>query len=159
MLQEIIGAVTGGFGQKLVDAVKDYFPPNMSDAEKREFELKLLEATHRQEIELIQATNTAEAEFNARIRDLEGTASDLAKMPILGPVMLFLRGCQRPVFGIFTLLMDYLVFSGGWSIPEDSRLEAAFFAINLLVLGFLFGERAVRNVLPLMEKSFGKGAK
>jgi len=157
ILSGVIEALTGGFGSKLVETVRGYFPPSMSDAEKREFELKLLEVSHRQEIELLAAAQTAEAEFNRRIEAMEGTAGDLAKLPILGPIMLFLRGCQRPVFGFYTLIMDYLVFSGSWTIPEGSRLEAAFFAINLLVLGFLFGERAVRNVMPLLLAYFGKG--
>lgn len=156
ILSKIVDMLSGGFGSKLVETVRGYFPPSMSDAEKREFELKLLETTHRQEIELLTATQSAEAEFNQRLRDMEGTASDLAKMPILGPIILFLRGCQRPLFGIYTLVMDFLVFSGSWKIPEDSRLESAFFAINLLVLGFLFGERAVRNVMPLLLAYFGK---
>ncbi len=156
ILSKMGDLLSGGLGSKIVDAVKGYFPPSMSEAEKKEFELKLLEVTHRNEIELLQATQSAEAEFNARIRDMEGTASDLGKMPVLGPIMLFLRGCQRPMFGIYTLVMDFLVFSGSWDIPKDSRLESAFFAINLLVLGFLFGERAVRNVMPLLLAYFGK---
>lgn len=156
ILTKIIETLSGGFGSKLVETVRGYFPPSMSDAEKKDFELKLLDATHRHELELLEAAQSAEEEFNQRIKDLEGTASDLARIPILGPVMLFLRGCQRPAFGIFTLVMDYLVFSGSWAIAEGSRLEAAFFAINLLVLGFLFGERAVRNVLPLLERYMGK---
>lgn len=158
ILTKVVDMLSGGFGSKLVETVRAYFPPSMTEAEKKDFELRLLEATHRHEIELLDAATTAEAEFNNRIRDLEGTAKDLAAIPVLGPVMLFLRGCQRPIFGIFTLVMDYLVFSGSWTIAEGSRLESAFFAINLLVLGFLFGERAVRNVLPLLERYMGKGA-
>ena len=156
ILSKVIDALSGGFGSKLVETVRGYFPPSMSDAEKRDFELKLLEVSHRQEIELLAAAQSAEAEFNRRIEAMEGTASDLARIPILGPVMLFFRGCQRPIFGFYTLIMDYLVFSGSWTIPEGSRLEAAFFAINLLVLGFLFGERTLKNVLPILLPYFAK---
>ena len=94
----------------------------------------------------------ADGEFNQRIKDLEGTAADLRKIPVLGSIILFMRGCLRPIFGFFTLYMDYLVFSGAWIIEQGSRLESAFFAINLLVLGFLFGERAVKNLLPLFDR-------
>ena len=100
----------------------------------------------------MEAAHQAEAEFNGRIKDLEGTAADLKTIPVLGPVILFLRGCQRPAFGFFTLIMDWLVFSGAWTILSGSRLESAFFTVNLLVLGFLFGERAVKNVMPLFER-------
>lgn len=152
VLSKLMNLLSGGFSSKIVDTVRDYFPPSMSDKEKREFELKLMEISQAQEIELLKAANTAEAEFNQRIKDLEGTAADLKQIPILGSIILFMRGCQRPIFGVFTLIMDYLVFSGAWIIEKDSRLESAFFAINLLVLGFLFGERAVKNVMPLFDK-------
>lgn len=152
----IINALSGGFGSKIVDTVRDYFPPSMTDQEKREFELKLLEASRVQELGLLEAAQAADAEFNQRIKDLEGTASDLIRIPVLGTIILFLRGTQRPAFGFFTLVMDYLVFSGAWTIAEGSRLESAFFAVNLLVLGFLFGERAVKNVLPLFDRYLKK---
>jgi len=148
----LIKAITGGFGSKLVDTVRDYFPPSMSEAEKRELALRIEAAARSHELALMEAAHQAEAEFNGRIKDLEGTAADLKTIPVMGPVILFLRGCQRPAFGFFTLIMDWLVFSGAWTIPSDTRLESAFFAVNLLVLGFLFGERAVKNVMPLFEK-------
>ncbi len=155
LLTKVIDMLSCGFGAKIVETVKDYFPPSMSDSEKKDFEMKLLEAVHQHEIKLLAAANSANEEFNQRIKDLEGTASDLAQIPVLGTLMLFLRGCQRPAFGIFTLIMDYLVFSGAWTIEDGSRLESAFFAINLLVLGFLFGERAVRNIMPIISNYLG----
>jgi len=156
MFDKIIEFLTGGFATKLVDTVRAYFPPSMSDADRKAFELKLTEITHQHELELLQEVNSAEAEFNQRIKDMEGTASDLSKVPYLGSTILFLRGCQRPAFGILVLIMDYQIFSGGWNIPDGSRLESAFFAINILVLGFLFGERAVKNIMPIIQKMGGK---
>jgi len=152
MFDKIIEFLTGGFATKLVETVRGYFPPSMSDAEKKEFELKLMEITNQHDLELLREVNSAEAEFNQRIKDMEGTASDLTRVPYLGSVILFLRGCQRPAFGMLVLVMDYQVFSGGWSIADGSRLESAFFAINILVLGFLFGERAVKNIMPIVQK-------
>ena len=152
IFNKIINLLSGGFGSKIVETVKDYFPPSMSDEEKKQFELKLTEIAHNQELELLKVVQVADGEFNQRIKDLEGTAADLRKIPVLGSIILFMRGCQRPIFGFFTLIMDYLVFSGAWIIEQGSRLESAFFAINLLVLGFLFGERAVKNVLPLFDR-------
>lgn len=154
LFNKFVDVLSGGLGSKIVDTVQNYFPPNMTDKEKQEFKLKLLEASRVQELELLKIAQTADTEFNQRIKDMEGTAADLKQIPVLGSVILFMRGCQRPIFGFFTLIMDYLVFSGAWQIQENSRLESAFFAINLLVLGFLFGERAVKNVLPLFERYF-----
>ncbi len=152
---KLIGFLSGGLGSKIIEGVKDYFPPSMSDKEKADLKLKILEITHAQENKLLQLANDADTEFNQRIKDMEGTASDLKAIPIFGTIILFARGCQRPVWGFFTLFMDYLVFSGTWDL-SDPQLKNAFFAINLLVLGFLFGERAVKNVMPLFDKYIGK---
>ncbi len=151
--------LSGGLGSKIVDTVKDYFPPSMSDEQKAEVKFRIMEASHQHEIAIYEAAMEAEIQLTNRIKDLEGTAKDLKGIPIIGPAMLFMRGCQRPIFGFFTLLMDYCVFSGIWVIAEGSRLESAFLAINILVLGFLFGERAVRNVLPMLERYTGKGSR
>lgn len=156
MLDKIIGFLSGGFGTKLLDTVTSYLPASMSDADKAEFKLKFQEATHQQAVELIKLTGEAEQEFNQRVKDLEGTAKDLLVMPILGKALIFLRGCQRPFFGMFVLVMDFMVFSGKWAVTPDTRLESSFFAINILVLGFLFGERAVKNIMPLFDRYMGK---
>ena len=91
----------------------------------------------------------AEEATTDRVAQLEGTASDLKSIPYLGAVMLFLRGAQRVVIGYGTAYIDYEVFSGIITLPEGPVLNA-WFASNLLVLGFLFGERAVKNVAPLL---------
>lgn len=80
---------------------------------------------------------------------LEGTASDLKSIPVLGPIMLFLRGAQRPLMGYATMYLDYMVFSGAWKLEDDVQRNC-FFLINMLVLAFLFGERAVKNLAPLI---------
>jgi len=79
----------------------------------------------------------------------EGTASDLKSIPVLGAVMLFLRGSQRPVWGFATILLDYQVFSASWKL-DDPIISNAFWVVNFLVLGFLFGERAVTNIMPFI---------
>jgi len=95
------------------------------------------------------------AEFKRRTEALEGTAADLKSMPVLGRLMLFLRGAQRPVWGFAALWMVYhQPFSGAWTL--SGRQESILMAITVLVLGFLFGERAVKNVAPIMGQFFGK---
>ena len=97
-----------------------------------------------------------EKEFNQRIKDLEGTAADLKAIPILGHIIIFVRGSQRPIWGGFTLFADYMTFSRGWDLSQDPELKSMLFAINVLVLGFLFGERAVKNVLPFIKEFLNK---
>lgn len=146
-----IDFVSSGFGSTVVEAVKDYFPPSMSEQEKAELSFRIQTATDQQALQMQELNNEAQAEFNRRIAELEGTAKDLKSIPLLGPIMLFLRGCQRPVWGYSTLYIDFKVFSGAWVGLTDTQ-ESALWIINFLVLAFLFGERAMKNVTPLIER-------
>ncbi len=126
-------------------------------AEKRQIKTELLELQHRHEVEAVRLSLEAEHEFNQRIKDLEGTAKDLHQSGWLGKLVLFMRGAQRPLWGYFVAYMDYMVFAGNWSLKGHEKLESAFWIINFLVLGFLFGERAVKNVAPLVSEMMNKG--
>ena len=97
------------------------------------------------------ATSQAEADLTHRAAVLEGTASDLKAIPVLGNIMLFLRGAQRPIMGFGMIYLDYMLFSDQWVVPDGDpwKMKLAFF-INVLVLFFLFGERAVKNAAPLV---------
>ena len=54
-----------------------------------------------------------------------------------------------------------MVFSARWKMEDlvasvgdntiGRNVESAFWVVNLLVLGFLFGERAAKNVLPMLR--------
>lgn len=151
LLQKIVSTATGGIGQLAFDVAQKYFPPGMSDAQKENLRLAFdnleLERTRQAD----SAALEAEQAQTQRIRELEGSASDLAKIPVLGALVLFLRGCQRPLWGFATLWLDWCWFTG-WDLSE--KQETALVVINLLVLGFLFGERAVRNVSPMIAEVF-----
>lgn len=154
MLTKVLDVLGGGTISTVFNAVKSYFPPSMTDQEKNEFSLRLQDAEHRKDLAIREAVHRADAEFNSRIKDMEGTASDLKTIPVIGSIVIFLRGVQRPVWGFFTLYADYQVFAGAWDISD--KQESMLLAINLLVLGFLFGERAVKNITPLIGAYFGK---
>ena len=156
LFNKILDMAGGSLVGTIVDTAKAYFPPSMTDQEKTTLELKMKEVVHTQELALLQATNHMEAEFNGRIKGMEGTASDLRTIPFIGPIIIFGRGMQRPVWGFATLYLDYKTFAGDWIIAEGTKQDMAFFVINLLVLGFLFGERAVKNLGPLIERMIKK---
>ena len=147
LLTDVGDALTGGLGKTILDGIKSYFPPDMSPEQKASLELATQNIELQKTIETNKAIASAEQSLNERIAMYEGTASDLKSIPILGPLMLFIRGAQRPVWGFAVLWMDYGVFSGAWKIA-DPTITNAFWIINFLVLGFLFGERAVTNIMP-----------
>jgi hypothetical protein len=155
------GLITGGLGGLAGDAVeilKGQFPGKMSEQEQKQFELAMQDAVHKRELETLKAWNEQEAEFNNRIAEMEGTAGDLLQAGWIGRVVLFLRGLQRPLWGFLVLFMDIMMFSGKWSILTDvtnpaiaQQLSSMLWVINLIVLTFLFGERTVKNLMPLIE--------
>ncbi|MCX2834457.1 hypothetical protein [Microbulbifer thermotolerans] len=151
LIQKIASIATGGLADTALKVAEKWFPPDMSEAEREQarlaFENLELERTRQAE----KAALEAEQAQTERIRQLEGSASDLARIPLLGTVVLFLRGCQRPLWGFATLYLDWRWFTE-WDL--SAKQEAALWVINLLVLGFLFGERAVRNVSPLIAEIF-----
>ena len=149
-----IGNFIGQGFLKEVGEVVDKFVTTKED--KAEMKRLMSELTHKQEMELYKLSIDAEQEFNQRIKDLEGTAQDLNKSGFFGKVIIFFRGAQRPLWGYFVAFMDLMVFSKQWDVTGNESLESAFWIINFLVLGFLFGERAVKNVAPLVKNMLSK---
>ena len=147
--------VVGGAVSTIADTIKAYFPPDMSPEKKAEAQLAVMKEENAQKIGLLTLAHQMDADFNQRVKDLEGTAADLKSIPILGAIILFLRGCQRPVWGFATIYLDFMVFSKTWAVDTGTAQAAALMVINVLVLGFLFGERAIQNV---MMKQQGKAA-
>ena len=150
LFDQITSLLGGGVIKEVGDIVKSYFPPTATEQEKAAFQLALADQMHKREIELMRLAAEADAEFNRRIIEMEGTAADLKALPIIGPILLFMRGAQRPVWGFATLWLDWQTFAGAWTLT--SQQESILMAINVLVLGFLFGERAVKNIAPLLER-------
>lgn len=150
-LEKVGNFLTGGIGSKIVDKVMAQFPDKLSEADKATLEMAVTGATREHEVKLMQLAAEQDKEFNTRIKELEGTARDLSGFGWLGSIVVFLRGCQRPVWGYLVLYMDIMWFSGKWSGLSEQQ-ESAFWIINLLVLGFLFGERAVKNLMPMITE-------
>jgi hypothetical protein len=145
----LVEIATGGLGKTIVGAIEKYFPPDMTPEQKENIKLVAAQIELQRTLEFNAAQNNAEKVLNERISMYEGSASDLKSIPILGAIMLFLRGSQRPVWGFATIVLDYQVFSATWKL-DDPIISNAFWVVNFLVLGFLFGERAVMNIMPFI---------
>lgn len=148
ILGKLIGAATGGLGKEIVSTVEKYFPPDLSPEQKALIQLEAERIENERQRQVNEAIAESEKAINERIAMYEGTAKELKTIPVLGAVMIFLRGCQRIVWGYGTLWLDYRWFSGDMGTTEQQ--ESALWLINLLVLGFLFGERAVKNGAPFV---------
>lgn len=152
-LKSLLGNVLSGDSLvKQLGDVADRFITTKE--EKAEFEKAIRELAHKQQLDLADIAHQADVEFNTRIKDLEGTAKDLLQAGRLGKIVLFFRGAQRPAWGWGVLFFDLQYFRG--AIELGTQGEALLYAINLLVLGFLFGERAVKNVAPILKEVISK---
>ena len=120
-------------------------------------QLVIEDALHRQQMELAEAARQDEGAFNERTMAMEGTAKDLQAIPYVGAIIIFMRGAFRPLFSYCTMYFDWLYFSGGFTFTE--RQETLLLAINLLGLVFFFGERAMKNVMPLIVNAFAERSK
>jgi hypothetical protein len=157
-----VGSFLGGsVFREIKETAMAYFPPDMSPAQKAEAERAIdnvIIAKQAQANEAIaednRAAETAMEGLNKRIAEQEGTVSDLKSIPIIGTFIIFLRGCQRPVWGFGTLIMDFKWFFGAGTFTEQQQTALIF--INIIVLTFLFGERTIKNLEPLLSKLFAK---
>lgn len=145
-----LGVFTGGLSDRVMGMIEDVVPGGLDPTQRAKLKEKIEEETTKREQAAHDAASQAEQNLTNRIKELEGTASDLKTIPLIGTVIIFLRGCQRPVWGFATLYMDFMVFSKTWPLVPNSMQETAFWTINFLVLGFLFGERAIKNVMPVL---------
>ena len=107
VLSKLTDFISGGLFKEIKETAMAYLPPKMSEEEIRQFEADLDAAAFDKEIRLQELLADAANQLDKRIAEQEGTAEDLRTIPILGPLMLFLRGCQRPIWGFATLVMDF----------------------------------------------------
>lgn len=139
--------ISGGFLNKTIDLVTDYIPDPGKKAEvKARLQTLEIERTKAE----TEAIHVAAEDLNTRIAQQEGTAKDLLALPVVGRLIIFARGAQRPIWGYGTLYFDYQLFSGEITLNEQQT--QLLWIINFLVLGFLFGERAIKNIMPLVTK-------
>lgn len=156
-LTKVTDIIGGSLFGEVKDLVTQYFPPDMSETAKAELSLKLAKLEAEKTAAINGNLSDAEKTLNQRIAEQEGTASDLKQLPFIGRIVLFLRGLQRPLWGFFTMYIDFIWFT---TSPEFTKQQqTALITINILVLGFLFGERTIKNLSPLIIKVFGGGDK
>lgn len=151
IFDKIASMFGGGLVDSVLDTVKAYFPPGMTPQQEAELRLNIERMAFEKQKQADAMLADAERQVTERISLLEGTATDLRAVPIVGPLMLFMRGIQRPVWGFAVLYADMMWFSGKWG-QMSTQQESALWVINLLVLGFLFGERAVANLAPIISE-------
>lgn len=154
MLDKVTDFVGGSLFKEIREGIMAYFPPKMTEQEKLQFEINISRVLAEKQRQADGALAEASQQLDKRIEAQEGTAKDLKTIPVLGHLILFARGAQRPIWGYATLWMDAKWLFGTFAFTD--RQEVAMIVINLLVLGFLFGERTVLNLQPLIMAVFGK---
>jgi len=119
----------------VIDLVKigaeKFLPDKMSEVEKTSFEDNMARF-------VLEEGRKENSEFRTFVVEYEGAAKDVPRIVVI------FRSLIRPLFTILIGYFDYLFFTGvttAWH-PEAIALLKA---INIIVLVFWFGERAVQN--------------
>lgn len=149
LLKGLMGFLNGSFVKDSMEFINTRWPADMSEQQKAQMEIVVKDLLHKQTMDIAGVAQEDEAMFNKRTVDLEGTAADLKSIPYIGGLIIFLRGAFRPLFAYMTGYIDFIYFTtdtSAWSEQQQTLL----IAINLLVLVFFFGERALKNVMPLI---------
>ena len=155
ILKKLTNFVGGSLFKEIKEGVMAYFPPDMSPQQRAEAELNVERFLMEKQAQANKVLQDSATQLDRRIAEQEGTAKDLKAIPVLGPLVLFARGAQRPVWGFATLWIDAKWFFESGLVFSEQQ-QTALIVINLLVLGFLFGERAVQNLTPMIVQVFGK---
>jgi hypothetical protein len=161
---------SNGFITKVSNAVDQYLPISTTEKEKADVRLAISNAIVKEACSLLDVAHRNEVEENIQLKMLDGTANDLLQAGKLGKFLLVWRGFQRPLwnFGVF-------IFSFFWfftdkiklhyrEIPDPTNINEVLYQadpitqtklmviiiVYSLVLGALFGERAFRNLIPLI---------
>lgn len=148
IIGKVLGVLSGGITDRALDIIEKQFPGKLGPQEKAQLTLELKNLDHERELAAERAGQEAMEALNRRIADYEGTAKEIKDMWLIGPVIILLRSMFRPVASYATIWMDFSYFTkdgAGW--PEGSA--GLLLAINLIVLGFWFGERTIKNLMPL----------
>lgn len=143
------GGIIGGISE-----IADKFI--LTGEEKKRFEMEVKKFAHQKEMELLDKGLQIEKEFNDKIIEMEGTAKDLSGFGWIGKFIILLRGAFRPLVSYAMAVVDFLVFSGKTELPDNEQVVSAFWIINLVIFVFYFGERAIKNVIPVLGMYFGK---
>lgn len=143
----------GGFLKGAADIVDRFV---QTKEEKAAAALALTQLSHKLEMEANAQGFEIEKEFNDRLLKMEGTASDLSRFGFVGSIIIFLRGAFRPVASYLILYVDVMVFLGDIKLPEAEETKKLFYALSLIIFIFYFGERTIKNVIPILGMYFGK---
>lgn len=115
----------------------------MSEADKEELKFKL-------KAFMVQSAITEDKNFRDFVLDFEGRAKDIPK------TLVWLRSAIRPAFTILIGYTDYLYFKPGVTFTDEQ--SALLYAVNIIVLGFWFGEKALQRsgIIEIIKSRGGK---
>ena len=97
-----------------------------------------IKLTHDFELFAMQETTKQDGIFREFVLQYEGAAKDVPKIVVL------FRSLIRPVFTCAVGYFDYLYFTGD-TVAWTTEAAVLLKAINIIILGFWFGERAIKN--------------
>ena len=158
VIEKILDVFKTSFFAKALDILNKQLPEKISEKDRLKLELKFRELGADFEKTVMEYAYKVSRDSIKRNAIMEGTARDLRGFPVVGRIVLLIRGLQRPIWSFFTLYLDYNVLADNWPLDKQFKL-VAFLTINGIVLSVLFGERAIINIIPFLGKFWKSGEK
>lgn len=155
---------------KISNSIDQYLPLSTTEKEKADIRLAISNSVVREACKLLDVAHQNEVEENIQLKMLDGTATDLLQAGKIGKILLAWRGIQRPlwIFGLF-IFSIYWFFTDKiklnyYEIPDPNNIGQVLYQadpitqsklmviliVYCLVLGAYFGERAFKNIIPLI---------
>ena len=148
VFSKLVDVVTGGVGDRVLDVIERQFPGKLSASEQAALQKELALIDNAKAVEANTAIQEAAETLNRRIAEHEGTASEIKDIWVIGPLIILARSMFRPTCSYVTLYIDYQYFKAPKAFPEDAG--TLLLVMNFIILGFWFGERTVKNLMPII---------
>ena len=68
LLAKVTEFLTGGIGETLVETIKAYYPPSMTDSQKADIERAIRQSAREHEVRLMELAQSEQQQFDDRIR-------------------------------------------------------------------------------------------
>jgi len=109
---------------------------------------------------LLTEARKSNSAFRNFVLQYEGSADDYTKIRFFGPLLLVIRGLVRPLVTGAVMYFDFQYFTvveSGAKVWPNGMAQILLY-MNIIVLGFWFGERAVKNsgIIDALKGAFKK---
>lgn len=137
---------TGGIASQIIETVKDYFPPSLSDKERKQIEMAIEQSARDYELKIKSLAAQEDENFRDFMIKYEGKQKDNTKF------IQVIRGLVRPLITYAVDICYLYAFMSPLSFTHDQM--KTLFPLVIIVNAFWFGDRLIQKsgILDILSK-------